>query len=239
MMKKLLFTLFCSLFSLTQAFAQMEFAVAFNSSLFSFGGKSAESKSFINVSDVANQSGYTNNPYGTKNGLGYGVSLNAKNVIAKHFLLGLDVGYEMMSSKIDITGISTFGPSGSVNLPATGKTNLNTQFLNLHPNFGFRLGQSKTTFDLTAGMDVGFILAAKEKGEAGTTDGTNFTTDRDRKNLKTDLRPRLQLTANYEKFSVYAGYSYGLKNYMKGYVGGGPREVNSRAIRFGAAYRIK
>lgn len=238
-MKKLLFTLFCFIFTLSQSFAQLEFGVAFNSSLFSFGGKSAESTSFINASDVANRSGYTNNPYGRKNGLGYGVSVNAKNVFAKHFILGLDAGYEMMSSKVEITAISTFRPTGSGNLPARGKTKLNTQFINLHPNFGFRMGQSKTTFDLTAGMDVGIILDAKEKGDAETADGEKISTNTDRKTLKTDLRPRLQLTANYEKFSVYTGYAYGLSNYMKGYVGGGPWEVNSRAVRFGVAYRIK
>lgn len=225
-MKKLLLTVCCCLFTLTQSFAQMEFAMSFNSGLFSFGGNSAESFTLINASDVASQSGYTNNPYGNKNGLGYGISFNAKNVFAKHFLLGLDVGYEAMNSKIDITSINSFGSAGSSNLPATGVTKLNTQFLNLHPNLGFRIGQSKTTFDLTAGMDVGIILKATENGEAETTNGTSITTSRDRKNLKTDLRPRLQLAANYEKFSLYAGYSHGLSNYLSGYIGGALGKLN-------------
>lgn len=216
----------------------MEFAVAFDSGLFSFGGKSAESSTFINTSDVASQSGYTNNPYGTKNGLGYGVSVNAKNVFSKHYLLGLAVGYEAMNSKIDITGINSFGPTGSSNLPATGVTKLNTQFLNLHPNFGFRFGKSETTLDLTAGVDVGIILKATENGEAETTNGAIVTTGRDRKNIKTDLRPRLQLTANYQKFSIYAGYAHGLSNYLNRYVGGS-WEAKSRVARFGLSYRIK
>lgn len=237
-MKKLLLTIFCCLFAFTQTFAQMEFAVAFNSGLFSFGGDAAEKSSFINASDVASQSGYTNNPYGKKSGLGYGVSFNAKNVFAKHFLLGLDVGYEAMNSKIDITGINSFGPSGSLNLPATGKTKLNTQFLNLHPNFGFRIGGSSTTFDLTAGMDVGIILDATENGEAETANGMSITTNSDRKNLRTDLRPRLQLAANYQKFSLYTGYAYGLSNYRGNVACGGGQEVQSRVIRFGLSYKI-
>jgi hypothetical protein len=237
-MKKSLSILFFCLFISTQTFAQMEFAVSFNSSLFSFGGKAAESSSFINASDVATLSGYTNNPYGTKNGLGYGLSINSKRVFAKHFLLGLDAGYEMMRSKIDINGINSFGPSGSTTLPATGKTNLNTQFINLHPNLGFRFGGSSTTFDLTAGMDVGIVLDAKEKGKAETTNGGSITTNTDRKNLNTDLRPRLQLAANYQKFSAHAGYAYGLSNYRGRVMCGGAEEVQSRVIRFGVAYRI-
>lgn len=237
-MKKLLLTVCCCLFAFTPTFAQMEVTVAFNSGLFSFGGDAAERSSFINASDVATLSGYTNNPYGTRNGLGYGVSLNAKNVFAKHFLLGLDLGYEAMNSKVDITGINSFGPSGSLNLPATGTTKLNTQFLNLHPNFGFRIGGSNTTFDLTAGMDIGIILDSKEKGQAKTTTGTSITTNSDRKNLRTDLRPRLQLAANYQKFSLYTGYAIGLSNYRGNVACGGGQEVQSRVIRLGLSYRI-
>lgn len=238
MMKKVLLTFFCCLFTLTQTFAQTEFALAFNSSLFSFGGNGAQSSSFINTSDVASLSGYTNNPYGKKNGLGYGLSVNTKKVFAKHFILGLDVGYEVMRSKIMITGINSFGPAGSSTLPATGKTNLNTQFLNFQPNFGFRIGQSTTTFDLTAGMDVGIILDAKEKGQAKTTDGASITTTNDRKNINTDLRPRVQLAANYQKFTAHAGYAYGLSNYRGQVACGGGQEVQSRVVRFGVSYRI-
>jgi len=232
-MKRILLTVF-SLFSLTAAFAQTEVAVAFNSGLFSFGGSSAAKTSFI---IVGSENNYTNNPYGEKNGFVYGLSANAKHIFANHFLVGLDVGYEAMSSKIDIPVAYTY-TSGSSYVKASGETKLTTQFLNLHPNFGFRFGKSKTTLDLTAGMDVGFILKAQEKGEAKIADGTVYATDGDRKNSKTDLRPRIQLTANYQKFGVYAGYSYGLSNYMEGMIGGGPWEANSRVIRFGVSYTI-
>lgn len=43
-----------------------EFSIQLNSGLFSFGGESSTSSSFIIVSDVATESNYTNNPYGTK-----------------------------------------------------------------------------------------------------------------------------------------------------------------------------
>lgn len=237
-MKKLLILLII-LSSLTNVYAQkIALSVAANSGLFSYRGVSAESSTFILTSDVASQMGYTNNPYGAKNGMAYGLSVNAKKVWAKHLLLGLDVGYEMMSSKIDITAIFTGGPSGSSTLPATGETKLNTQFLNLHPNFGLRFGKSKTTFDLTTGLDFGLILKATEKGDATTASGVNVTTSRDRKNLKTAISPRLQLTANYQKLGIYAGYAYGLSNYRAGMIGGGAWEAKSRLIRFGLTYRI-
>lgn len=231
-MKKALLLLFISLYTLKVNAQKIELSVSANSGLFSFTGKSAENTSFI----IAGGHNYTNNPYGTKNGLAYGLSANAKKVFANHYLLGLDFGYEMMSSKININRVSS---SGSSTLPATGITNLNSQFLNLHPNLGFRFGQSKTTFDLTAGIDFGIILKSEEKGEATTTTGVIVNTTIDRKHLKTDIRPRLQLATNYQKLGIYAGYSYGLSNYREGITGGGTWEASSRVIRFGLSYRIK
>lgn len=220
--------------STSTAFGQKtEFSVALNSGLFSFGGTSAASTSFINAnpSQVIN---YTNNPYGSKNGFGLGLSANTKRITKGGFIMGLDFGYERLSSKITIDRVAIT----STGEAATGKTNLNFDFLNLNPNLGYRFNAGNTSFDLTGGFDFGFVLKATEKGKATTASGTTYTTDRDRKTLRTDIRPRVQLTTNYKKVGVYVGYSYGLSNYMEGYIGGGPWETHSRLTRFGLSYRI-
>jgi hypothetical protein len=221
--------------STSSAFGQKtEFSVSLNSGLFSFAGPSAESTSFINANPtlVIN---YTNNPYGTKNGFSLGVSANAKRIVKGGFILGLDFGYERLSSKITIDRVAVTSTAEA----AAGKTNLNFDFLNLNPNIGYRFNAAKTSFDLTGGFDFGFVLKANEKGEATTASGTTYITERDRKNLSTDIRPRVQLATNYDKFGVYVGYSYGLSNYMQGYIGGGTWETSSRLTRFGLSYRIK
>ncbi len=236
-MKKAL-PILISLFCLTNVYAQkIELSIAANSGLFSFAGKSAESTSFIN-SGVDKSLAYTNNPYGTRNGFSYGLSANAKTVIGKGLLLGLDLGYEKLSSETYITHVAYYNGTTNSNIESNGKTNFNLHFLNIHPNFGYRF-DAKTTLDLTAGLDVGLVLNANEKSNARAKDGTDFSVDRERQTIGADIRPRVQLGINLNKFGIYGGYAHGLTNYMKGYIGGGPWEAKSRMIRFGVSYRIK
>ena len=66
--------------TLTKGYSQKtEIRVCLNSGLFSFDGKSAEANSQFNLFTNSN-SGYTNNPYGTKSGFSYGLSLNLQRV---------------------------------------------------------------------------------------------------------------------------------------------------------------
>ena len=91
--------------------------------------------------------------------------------------------------------------------------------------------------DITGGIDIAHCLQAKEKGNAKAENGIALNTTVNRETIKTDVRPRLQLAADYNRFGVYAGYSLGLVNYKTGYVG----EVNesySGIFRFGVSYRL-
>ena len=193
-MKKTLFTIFC--FSLlTNSFGQKtEFRIALNSGLFSFTGQSAETETFINYSGATN-SAYTNNPYGSKNGLCYGLSANFKKVNKNNLVLGFDLGYEILRSKITVN--SVIGNSGIVyyNYTATGQTFLNYRFVNLNPQIGYRLTSKKISFDILLGLDIAYCLNATEKGNA-TANGREFTTSIDRKTINTDIRPRFQISTN-------------------------------------------
>ena len=234
-MKKLILTL-TSVFLLTITYGQKtEFGVSLNSGLFSFAGQSAVSTSFINSTSDQTNSGYTNNPYGSKNGLCYGFSGNIKRVSKRSFVFGLDMGYEVLRSKVSINQISGFTGTST---DASGQTILTSNFININPFLGYRISTKQVNFDITGGFDIGYNLNTEENGNATAINGIKYETSRDRKTIKWDIRPRIQVSAYYEKLGLYLGYSIGLSNYMKGYVGG-TNEAYSRIFRFGMTYQIK
>jgi hypothetical protein len=91
-------------------------------------------------------------------------------------------------------------------------------------------------------MDIGYILSSTEKGHAKSTDNAAFDiqTSVDRLNRKNDLRPRIQLSTEFEHgIGIYIAYSHGLKDYKEKLLGGGKSETYSRMWRFGVSYRLK
>jgi hypothetical protein len=236
-MKKTLLTSIMLLF-FTALFGQKtEFKVQLNSGLFSFAGASAVSVSAINASNLPNFN-YTNNPYGSKPGLCYGLSATITRVTKKEFLLGIDVGYEVLRSKVLIDRINGVSPASNFPVPATGQTYLNFNFLNLYPHIGQRFIIEKIAIDITGGFDFSRSFKAKEQGHATISDGTVFTTSRDRTTTNMDVRPRIQLAATYNRIGIYVGYAQGFLNYLSGSVGG-TNDAHSRLIRFGLAYQIR
>jgi len=236
-MKKLILTL-TAVFFLTITYGQKtEYRISFNSGLFSFVGQSAVSTSFINFSDQTN-SGYTNNPYGSKSGFCYGLSGNIKRVSKRDLIFGLDLGYEVLRSKVSINQISGFTGTSAYEYDASGQTILNSNFININPFLGYRISAKQVNFDITGGFDIGYNLNIEEKGNATAINGIKYETSRDRKTIKWDIRPRIQVSADYKKFGLYLGYSIGLSNYMRGYIGG-TFEASSRIFRFGMTYQIK
>jgi hypothetical protein len=236
-MQRILFTII-ALCCLQVSYGQKtEFRAALNSGLFSFAGESAESVSFINYNDQT-KSGYTNNPYGSKSGLGIGLSGNIKRISKKDFILGTDLGYELLRSKVRIDEISGYTGSSTYSLDAKGKTFLNYSFINLRLFAGYRLAANKINIDFTGGLEIGYCLNAKEDGSATASDGIKYETSVDRKTIDMDIRPGIQIAANYKKAGAYIGYSFGLVNYKSGY-DGGANECYARLLRFGLTYQIK
>ena len=222
------------LFCFASAYSQStEVNVNLNSGLFSFTGESATSTSWIN--SISEEDGYTNTPYGSRGGLSYGVSASLTQVYKSNLIIGADLGYEMLRSRVKITRVSA-STEGNMPLAADGRTYLNNSFINLFPKIGYRLSLAKISIDLSAGMDIAYCLSAQEKGyaEAGTRE---YNTARDRKTINTDIRPRVQANVSTGKYGAYVGYSRGIRNYKSDFVGG-TNEAYSRLVRFGLTYRI-
>lgn len=239
-MKKtfLIITLCVSSFFFSQ---HAEISVGVNSGLFSFKGISAVNHSSINASDFSNA--YTNNPYGTKSDLALGISLDYKYVLKNNLLWGANVGYENLRSKVNINQVIVntlaFPATIVIGESAAGKTNLIYNNINFFPYLGYRMAVEKFNFDISAGADLAFILSAKDKGSATTANNITYETSLDRKTISTDFRPRIQLNAQYKKYGLHVGYSFGTVNYMKDYIGLGDYEAKSRMLRFGLTYQLK
>lgn len=210
---------------------QFEVRVNLNSGLFYYGGDGAESVSRINGSS------YTNNPYGSRGGLSYGLSLDTRKITKKHFIYGADLGYEMLRSKVKLE-YTEF--ELDVSYHYEGKTFLNTSFINLYPYIGGRFKLAGKPLDIIGGIDMAYVLSAREEAEARSTDQAQFQVEvsRDRKNIKTDLRPRLQISTAFNKVGLYFGYSHGLRNYQRSMLGSNPHTY-SRMMRAGLSYQLR
>ncbi|MGE5426372.1 MAG: hypothetical protein ACM3O8_00675 [Methylococcaceae bacterium] len=236
-MKKIILTI-VALLTLTIVHGQStEYRISLNSGLFSFAGKSASEVSVINAGD-ASTPGSTNNVYGSKNGLCYGLSANIQRVTKRNFILGVDAGYEVLRSKISISGVWLSGDPSPYGVPATGQTFLNNNFVNIFPFLGYRIMAKPITLDITAGLDLAHCFKSQEKGNATDSQGTKYESSGDIKTIQNDVRPRIQLSAGYKKVGAYVGYSYGLTSYMNDYIGI-PNESYPRLLRFGLTYQIK
>ena len=206
-----------------------------NSGLFSFGGESATSTSFINISDVGSISDYTNNPYGKNSGFSYGFGIQFQRLTSNSFIYGLQLSYESLSSKLTID--NAYGEiTWSVK---EGKTILTNKFINLFPSVGQRIKLfNGIDSDFLFGLDLGVGISSKERYSVTSNQGHKIsgTNERDMPNI--DFRPRIELINYYKSFGLSIGYSYGLTNYQSG-LDGVNKQVNTRYLRFGLNYRLK
>jgi len=234
----------------TSLYAQkIEFSVQANSGLFHYAGKSAAAESHINQGPpkILN---YTNNPYGNKNGFGYSGSLQGQFVSKGGFIAGLQAGYEMLKSKVDINGILLYNTGylylqnanfiASQPVEAKGETHLKNKFINVSPYLGYRIGLKKMKLDLMPGIDLGFGLSTYESGKATTTDGSNTTmqTGLKRDKAPTDVRLKFGAALIYNRFGLTASYAHGLTNYQGKMLGDADFEAHSELMRFGVSYRL-
>jgi len=235
-MKNATLLIYSLLFVVTAYGQSSEMSLKLNSGLFSFSGASAQSSSFFNY-NMSSQDGHTNNPYGSKGGLSIGFSTDLTRVSQNNFLVGLDLGYELLRSRTRIKEIITYDQVVTTSVNADGRTNLNLSFLNLFPKMGYRWILSDINIDLVGGMDLAYCFNAHEHGKA-TADGRTFSTQRERKTIALDMRPRVQVHVKQGNYGVYVGYSRGLIDYRADYVGGTNR-ANGNIFRFGMSYLLK
>ncbi|MBN9296830.1 MAG: hypothetical protein J0I41_07450 [Filimonas sp.] len=235
-MKSILTVLFLGI---TIAHAQKnEVWVNANSGLFHFAGDGATSTTAMMYA-LDNSMAYAQ-PYGKKNGVGYGLSLSAQRVTKYNLIYGVEGGYEQFSSKASITSglyTSSLATSYLMQTTATGKSTSTFGFINFHPYIGYRIRCNKVNVDITGGLDIAIATKANQviKGEA--TQSVLFKQSLQKP--KTDIRPRVQVTASYHKVGIYAGYSFGQRNFEPLYMTMGKQpEALARIFRFGISYRI-
>ena len=243
-MKTLLLT-FLSFFVLMHLSAQnIELSVQANSGLFHYSGNSAVSTSAIYQGSTPQQN-YTNNPYGGKNGFSYGGDIQAQYVSKNGFIWGLQAGYEVLRSKLDVIGYNpiTFylspGPNSiGYQIPVKGQTFLQDQDIDFNPYIGYRLLIGKIKLDLMPGIDLGFDMNSYDKGKATDNDGTVYRTDLKLLNPPTDVRFKLGVAATYKRFGITAAYLHGLTNLYKNTTVNGSDDAHSELLSFGITYRI-
>jgi hypothetical protein len=243
-MKTLLLTLL-SFFVLTNLSAQnIELSVQANSGLFHYSGNSAVSTSAIYAGSSPQQN-YTSNPYGNKNGFSYGGDIQAQYVSKSGFITGLQAGYEILRSKLDVTGYDpvTFylapGPNFlPYQIPVKGQTFLQYQDIDLNPYIGYRWLIGKIKLDMMPGIDLGFNINSYDKGKATDNDGNVYRTDLKLLDAPTDVRLKLGVAATYKRFGITAAYLHGLTNLYKNINVNGSDDAHSELLSFGITYRI-
>ena len=235
-MRYILTTLAILIFSVLSSGQNTDYLLQLNTGLFYFSGPSAESTETINY-NLDKEDGYTNNPYGSRPGLSYGLSGRVSRITAKGFRLGVGLGYEILRSRIKINQVWQYSGVNNEAVVADGKTNINLQFINLFPSLGYRVLMGNYQLDIDGGLDIGYCLQAKEQGRAESEAGI-YETERDRKTINLDLRPRVQAGISKNRLGVYLAYSKGLSNYRAGFEGG-TNEASSNLLRFGLQYRLQ
>ncbi|MFC0516126.1 hypothetical protein ACFFGT_18035 [Mucilaginibacter angelicae] len=250
-MKKYLLTFIPLMLSGLQLCAQkLEVSVQANTGLFHFAGKSSTATTQVlqSSASTADPMNYANNPYGNKNGFSYGGSIQAQLVSKGGFIVGLQGGYELLKSKVDIDKYSPliyltysdYMPLTAIDpsFAVTGHVAFQNQNINLNPYIGYRFQLSKVKLDILPGMDIGLILDTRDKGEVKDKDGKIYKVDNKRSKAPTDVRLRLGAAASYGRYGLNASFAHGLTNYMKNYIGDASFNTHSEYLRLGLSYRL-
>ncbi|MEO3404583.1 hypothetical protein AAFN85_11820 [Mucilaginibacter sp. CAU 1740] len=248
-MKKRLLVIALLLGSGIHLFAQkLEVSVQATSGLFHFSGASATSTTMIlQGSTTGDPMNRANNPYGNKNGFSYGGTIQGQLVTKGGFIVGLQGGYEILRSKVNADRYYPIPPAVPTeyqtlvavdwSFPVTGHVALQNQTINLNPYIGYRFKLSKVKLDLLPGMDWGFILDTRDKGEVKDKDGKVYKVDFKRSKSPTDVRLRMGAVASYGRYGLNASFAHGITNYRKNLIGG-VNDAHSNLIRLGLSYQL-
>ena len=237
-MKKI-FLLLLALGSATLSFGQkMEYSAQLNSGLARFTGESASRNTVISVHGRWQEDVYTSNPYGSRYNAAFGVSIQGQYVTAGGFLLGAQLGYELLRSRSNIESVyGHWTQSTPTRQPADGKAVIIANNINLQPYIGWRILASTVDLDLTLGWDVALNHKLREKSEATVDNGGEYKVQNEYGVLYTDFRPRLGLTGYKGHFGASMSYAHGLRNHQP-YFDGANAKLYTQVFRVGLLYRL-
>lgn len=210
--------------------------------LMRFGGTDAQSASFVSYTPNNADYSHTNSPYGSRVGAGGALGLRVQRVGAHQGLLALDLGYEWLRSRTNVTEVlysAALYSSFRRTYPADGSTQLSSQNLTAFLGLGHRFGLGTVAVDVLAGPELAYVFGFREKGSGTYDGGTVWTTNRpDREFNRFDARLRADATAWRHRAGLNVSYSHGFSNYQGGLMGASP-EVYARILRLGLAYRLR
>ena len=195
--------------------AQFEFSEGANTGLFHYSGSGSAANTYITVGSIQSR---TNNPYGNINAWSYGANAQLQYVTQDGFIAGLQFGYDLLRSKVNITGIlpeyyylysypEPLETEGNNTENASGHTYLQSELINLSPYIGYRLKAGKVKIDLMPGVDLGFHINSFDKGKATFTNpsagtGTTDSTDYNLGKAPTDIRIKFGVAAGYGRWAL-------------------------------------
>ncbi|MCC9137731.1 hypothetical protein ACFSKU_02520 [Pontibacter silvestris] len=220
---------------------KLEVSVQVNGGLSRFGGVSASNSTVLQIYSSNTQNSGAISPYGKRFKSSYGASVQFQRVSKTDLLLGLEAGVESLQSRVNVRGVSITPAINTSSLgyrQASGQSDLRNDFINLQPFIGKRLKAGTFDLDVTIGSDIGIGLNSKEEGTATDIQGEQHKTSLELNNQSVDIRPRVGVTANYQRVGLSASYANGLVNYVNGYSNGAKMEVYSRVFRLGVLYRL-
>ena len=225
----IIFLTFNSIYSFSQ---KTEFNINIYSGLFSYRGSGATSVSQIETGFF---NYYTSDIYGKKSAFSISYEGQVIRKTKENFLFGIGLSYDFLNSNVTINKVVYNGEVVRMPYDANGNTKLKNTYINVNPFLGKRFIKNKITFDLLAGVDLGFCLKSNEKGSAITTiSKIEYSTDNKRDKPKIDFRPRIQFKAGYKRCGIILGYSLGLANYQTF----GNAKAYSNFLRAGISYKL-
>ncbi len=213
-----------------------EFHAAINSGIFSFTGDGANKITYLNPSPSDGQ-GNVANSFGSLSAISFGVSINAQKITKKNVILGVGGGYEQLRSKVIIDGWYSIGGLQEFH----GYDFINLKFMYVQPYLGFRFKINQISIDLTGGVDIAYLLDARESAftiDKSGIESPYLNTGSLSKPYSFDFRPDFQVALNYKKMRVFSNYAMSLTHAAHVYNSYYPSEIYSRLVRFGLAYQI-
>jgi hypothetical protein len=212
-----------------------EISAQANGGLSHYVGQSTQSTTFLDAGDPANHTGYPNGD-GNRLAFSYGADIQWQYTFKCNFILGVQTGYEVVSSKININGVYD-GSNGET--PATGYVTDHYYFININPYLGYRFTINKVKLDLLAGIDIAPGAGHHETIDVKASDNTyyNSPTNNYSTASNTDIRLRFGAAAYYQRYGVTASWSRGADlgtTYADSYVP--PQHIE--IFRLGLSYRI-
>ena len=166
--------------------------------------------------------------FGAKRAVSYGAGLNFERVFKNNFLAGLELGYEVLRTRASITNFVL----DDMIFRVSGKNINVNHFVNAFPHAGYQFPKlDQITFALSAGADFGFGLDSYDK--ASIPDFLKKSYRNTDNILALDFRPRVHLSASFNRFALTAGYAYGLSDWAHS-----NSSASLSVIRMGLQYRL-